>query len=108
MIWCATRRAAASASMTSSTVVGVGPVVALQDGVGDLGDLRPAQPAGEERLDGHLVGRAQPGRRRATGATGVVGQRQAAERASGPGPRSRAEPSVDQSMRPNGVAMRAG
>ena len=51
-------------------VVGT-PIVPLQGGVAHLGDLRPAEPAGEERLDRDLVGRAEPRRRGAAGAAGV-------------------------------------
>ena len=61
----------------------------------DVGDLRPsAMPPGEEGLDGHLVGGAEPRRRRAAGPAGLVGQAEAAERRRGRAARSRAGRSV--------------
>ena len=44
-----------------------------------VGDAAPGQRAAQERLDGHLVGRAEPGRGGAPAPAGLVGQVDAAE-----------------------------
>src|ERR1700683_1435112 len=55
----------------------VGP---LLQRLGDhLGDRRPPEPPVEEGLDGHLVGRVEPGRGGSTLPPGLVGQVHAAE-----------------------------
>src|SRR5450755_889462 len=44
-----------------------------------IGDAVPREPAGQERVDGNLIGRAQPRRCRAGADPGLVGQVDAAE-----------------------------
>ena len=74
-----TRRASASAATTASASDGRGSVVAIERGGHQGGDVGPPDPAGEEGVDGDLVGGAEPRRCRAAGPTGGVGQAQAAE-----------------------------